>query len=89
MKFGGYVSDGFYTIDDFDGPGTWQLKDGVASLDGYNPRPGDEKFVNLNDDRGTNEINSGLNTVDSPGDQKVIGNSTPRYNFGVNLGSKL
>lgn len=26
----GYVSDGFYTIDDFDGPGTWQLKDGVA-----------------------------------------------------------
>lgn len=82
----GYVSDGFYTIDDFNGPGTWQLKDGVASLDGYNPRPGDEKFVNLNDDRGTNEINSGLNTVDSPGDQKVIGNSTPRYNFGVNLG---
>ena len=82
----GYVSDGFYTIDDFDGPGTWQLKDGVASLDGYNPRPGDEKFVNLNDDRGTNEINSGLNTVDSPADQKVIGNSTPRYNFGVNLG---
>lgn len=82
----GYVSDGFYTIDDFDGPGTWQLKNGVASLDGYNPRPGDEKFVNLNDDRGTNEINSGLNTVDSPGDQKVIGNSTPRYNFGVNLG---
>lgn len=82
----GYVSDGFYTIDDFDGPGTWQLKDGVASLDGYNPRPGDEKFVNLNDDRGANEINSGLNTVDSPGDQKVIGNSTPRYNFGVNLG---
>ena len=82
----GYVSDGFYTIDDFDGPGTWQLKDGVASLDGYNPRPGDEKFVNLNDDRGTNEINSGLGTVDSPGDQKVIGNSTPRYNFGVNLG---
>lgn len=82
----GYVSDGFYTIDDFDGPGTWQLKDGVASLDGYNPRPGDEKFVNLNDDRGTNEINSGLNTVDNPGDQKVIGNSTPRYNFGVNLG---
>lgn len=82
----GYVSDGFYTIDDFDGPGTWQLKDGIASLDGYNPRPGDEKFVNLNDDRGTNKINSGLNTVDSPGDQKVIGNSTPRYNFGVNLG---
>lgn len=82
----GYVSDGFYTIDDFDGPGTWQLKEGVASIEGYNPRPGDEKFVNLNDDRGTNQINGGLGTVGSPGDQKVIGNSTPRYNFGINLG---
>ena len=82
----GYVSDGFYTIDDFDGPGTWQLKDGVASLDGYNQRPGDEKFVNMNQEPGTKQNKSGLNTVDSPGDQKVIGNSTPRYNFGVNLG---
>lgn len=82
----GYVSDGFYTIDDFDGPGTWQLNEGTTSIEGYNTRPGDEKFVNLNDDRGTNEINSGLGTVDSPGDQKVIGNSTPRYNFGINLG---
>lgn len=82
----GYVSDGFYTIDDFDAPGSWQLKDGVASISGYNPRPGDEKFVNLNDDLNENEINSGLGTVDSPGDRKVIGNSTPRYNFGINLG---
>lgn len=32
-------------------PGTWQLKEGVTSIEGVNPRPGDEKFVNLNDDR--------------------------------------
>lgn len=82
----GYVSDGYYTIDDFESPTTWVLKDGVASISGYNPRPGDEKFVNLNDDLNTNEINSGLGTVDSPGDRKVIGNYTPRYNFGINLG---
>lgn len=82
----GYVSDGYYTIDDFESPETWILKDGVASLQGYNPRPGDEKFVNLRDDLNENEINGGLGTVDSPGDRKVIGNSTPRYNFGINLG---
>ena len=82
----GYVSDGYYTIDDFDAPGSWKLNEGVPSIEGVNPRPGDEKFVNLNDDRGENQINSGLNTVSSPGDQKVIGNSTPGYNFGVNLG---
>lgn len=82
----GYVSDGYYTIDDFVSPETWELKEGVASLNGYNPRPGDEKFVNLNDDLNENEINGGLGTVNSPGDRRIIGNSTPRYNFGINLG---
>ena len=83
----GYVSDGsYYTIDDFDAPGSWQLVDGVTSIRGTAVRPGDEKFVNLRDDVGENEINSGLGTVDSPGDRKVIGNSTARYNYGINLG---
>lgn len=82
----GYVSDGFYTIDDFESPETWILKDGVTSIQGVNVRPGDEKFVNLNDDLNENQINSGLGTVNSPGDRKVIGNYTPRYNFGINLG---
>ena len=83
----GYVSDGYYSIDDFDSPTSWQLVDGVTSVRSYNVRPGDEKFVNLRDDVGENEINSGLGTVDSPGDRKVIGNSTARYNFGINLGA--
>ena len=44
--------------------------------------PGDIKFKDLNND---GVINIGDNTVDSPGDKKIIGNSEPRYRFGVNL----
>lgn len=86
----GYVYDGFYTVDDFSDLSTWTLKDGVATLQGYSPRPGDYKFKNLRDgdysSDDENDINSGKNTADNPGDQKVIGNTTPRYQFGINLG---
>lgn len=83
----GYEYDSFYTIDDFIDTSSWILKDGVPSIDGYNPRPGDIKFKNLrDDDRGTNVISSGDNTVTNPGDRKIIGNNTPRYLYGVNLG---
>lgn len=90
MKLGeiwGYVYDGFYTVDDFVDTSSWQLKDGVASINGYNPRPGDVKFKNLrDDDKGENVIYGGDNTVSNPGDRKVIGNNRPRYLYGINLG---
>ena len=41
--------------------------------------PGDLKFADLN---GDNMINAGKNTVDDPGDRKIIGNTSPRYQFG-------
>jgi TonB-linked SusC/RagA family outer membrane protein len=41
--------------------------------------PGDVKYVDLD---GNNIIDIGDNTVDNPGDRKVIGNSTPRYQYG-------
>ena len=31
-------------------------------------------------------ISSGNNTLNNPGDRKVIGNETPRYLYGINLG---
>lgn len=40
--------------------------------------PGDLKFADLN---GDGYVNSGKWTVDDPGDYKVIGNTTPRYNY--------
>ncbi|MBV7532106.1 TonB-dependent receptor [Chitinophaga sp. sic0106] len=47
-------------------------------------RAGDLKFADL-DNNGA--INKGQNTVDKPGDQRVIGNSLPRYTFGIRGGA--
>lgn len=44
--------------------------------------PGDIKFQDLN---GDGVIDNGDNTVDKPGDRKIIGNSLPRYTYGVTL----
>ena len=42
---------------------------------------GDVKYKDLNND---GKITRGSQTVDDPGDLKVIGNSSPRYLFGIN-----
>jgi len=82
----GYVTDGYYTVDDFV-EGTLNenltggtLKDGIPAYKGRNPNPGDVKFKDLNDD---GEIFSGNNTLEDPGDRKIIGNSTRRYQYGI------
>jgi len=82
----GYVFERLYTVDDFENTTNWKLKEGVTSLRGYSPRPGDIMFKNLRDEEGsTNEIWGGsAGTADNPGDRKIIGNSTPRYQFGAN-----
>ena len=47
-------------------------------------RGGDLRYLDLNDDK---KIDHGNNTIDDHGDLEIIGNSTPRYNygFGANL----
>lgn len=47
---------------------------------GIETLPGDLKFANLN---GNGEIDYGNNTLSNPGDQSVIGNTTPRYQYGI------
>lgn len=47
-------------------------------------KPGDVRYEDLN---GDGKINTGDYTVGNPGDIKIIGNSTPRYSFG--LGSDM
>ena len=42
--------------------------------------PGDTHYADLNGDK---IIDWGDKTVDNPGDTKVIGNTTPRYQFGI------
>jgi len=44
--------------------------------------PGDIKYKDLN---GDGEIFSGTSTIDDPGDKKIIGNSTPRYQYGFRV----
>ena len=46
--------------------------------------PGDVKFVDLN---GDGELNAGSRQVDDHGDLEVIGNSTPRYEYGFRFGA--
>src|SRR5690606_14565335 len=45
--------------------------------------PGDVKFVDLN---GDGEINDGSRLVNDHGDMEVVGNFTPRYQYGFRLG---
>lgn len=44
---------------------------------------GDIMYTDLNND---GIINTGANTLSDPGDMKILGNSTPRYRFGVTAG---
>ncbi|TKG94951.1 SusC/RagA family TonB-linked outer membrane protein [Puteibacter caeruleilacunae] len=46
-------------------------------------RPGNVKYLNLDDDPA---LNIGDNTVDNPGDRKIIGNSKPRYLYSIKGG---
>ena len=43
--------------------------------------------IMLKDLNGDGKVNPGKNTVDDPGDRVVIGNTTPRYSYGINLGA--
>lgn len=69
----------------------YQLSDPKAAYQGklqdssnFKFGPGDVKFVDLNDD---GQINPGKRTVEDHGDLKVIGNTTPRYEYGLRLGA--
>jgi TonB-linked SusC/RagA family outer membrane protein len=46
--------------------------------------PGDVKFVDLN---GDGELDAGSRLLDDHGDLEIIGNSTPRYEYGLRLGA--
>ena len=48
----------------------------------HNARPGDMRFADLN---GNHDIDNGGDTVDNPGDRKIIGNSEPRYMYTISL----
>lgn len=49
---------------------------------GIGVRGGDPKYLDLN---GDGFVNAGNSTLDNPGDRVIIGNSVPRFRYGINL----
>ncbi len=90
MKLGeiwGFETDRLYQADDFDSDG--KLKEGIPTPDknmhtsGFNIGPGDVKYKDLN---GDGVVDKGAFTVEDHGDLKVIGNTTPRYEYSIRTG---
>ena len=83
----GYVTDGLFATDEEAAAyeaaiDSRNVNKGVfGSVAPYNHlMAGDIKYVDVN---GDGVINTGANTLDDPGDRKVIGNSRPRYNYAL------
>ena len=74
----GFVSNGLFQTDQ-------EAADHVnqSYLYGGKWGAGDVRFENLNND---NKIDIGDNTLANPGDRKIIGNSTPRFAYGITAG---
>lgn len=70
----GFVTDGLFQSDEE--ASSWNQ----SKIVGYTQYAGDIKFADLN---GDGEVTRGENTVNNSGDLKIIGNETPRYNFGI------
>jgi hypothetical protein len=83
-----YVGQRVGEIWGYETVGIFQTEQEVAdgpdqSALGSNWRPGDIHYADLN---GDGRVTPGSNTLDDPGDRRVIGNSTPRGSFGINSG---
>ena len=90
MKLGdiwGFETDRLLQADDFDSNG--DLKDNIPVQDpnmyssGFNIGPGDVKYKDLN---GDGKVDKGSFTLKDHGDLKVIGNTTPRYEYSIRTG---
>ena len=92
-KFGeiwGYKVDGLFRTDEDAALYAQNVDLSIVAPGCYNStgaygsgvRAGDLKYLDLN---GDGIVNGGKNTLDDPGDRVIIGNSTPRYHYGVNV----
>ena len=90
----GYTTDRLFTADDFDGNNglanpTWTYKTTTPNQDVLNTAstfhygPGDVKYKDSN---GDGVVNYGAGTNKDHGDMHVIGNTTPRYIYGLRIG---
>ncbi|WP_406683808.1 TonB-dependent receptor [Seonamhaeicola sp. MEBiC1930] len=77
----GYQTDGLFQTNEEATEYTTAVDQ--SFINGFAYVAGDLKYVDLN---GNGEIDRGTNVVGDTGDYQVIGNSTPRYQYSVNLG---
>ncbi|MDR1938713.1 MAG: hypothetical protein LBQ73_09505 [Tannerellaceae bacterium] len=82
----GYKIDGYFKSDEE--AANWGIDQRLVNTQIQNApgewgrlRAGDLKFVDINGDKA---ITPGKQTADDPGDMVILGNSEPRYNYGVN-----
>lgn len=86
-QYYGYITDGYYTVDDFNATyneaadaWTYTLKEGIPNskniaLGNRDPQPGDLKLKDLTDDG---------NSMINPNDRTVLGTSQPKFIGGFN-----
>jgi TonB-linked SusC/RagA family outer membrane protein len=64
-----------------------EVDDYLSSVDlshiGTNWQPGNVKYEDIN---GDGRVDIGENTVNNPGDRRIIGNNSPRYRFSIQTG---
>ncbi|MBS0027697.1 SusC/RagA family TonB-linked outer membrane protein [Chitinophaga hostae] len=84
MKMGeiwGYHVERLLNQNDFNPDNTLKISQSIFSTNWYS---GDVKYEKLNN-KSTDALSTGDGTVENPGDRKVIGNTTPRYNYSINI----
>lgn len=73
----GYESSLFQSADEIaSAPDQSKLDGGISKV------PGDIRFMDID---GNGVVDYGENTVDKPGDMKIIGNNKARYRYGLNI----
>ena len=79
----GYTTEGFFTsADDIAKHADQKLFLSTSSGQTF---PGDLKLRDIN---GDGIVNPGTSRVSDPGDRSIIGNSSPRYQYGIMLGAE-
>ena len=79
----GFRTDGFFKSNDE--ANDWATDTFHKNGSNFREYAGDLKFIDVD---GNGDINYGKGTLDDHGDLERIGNTTPRYQFGINLDFK-
>jgi len=78
----GYTNDGFWTEADDPAVNGPKFQPIFKASNTGKWLPGDLKYKNFNKD---SAVTNGANTANDPGDMRIIGNSSPRYTYGISL----